>query len=195
MLDSTFKQFLSKASQADMPLFRGMFLKATLSEPLVREPSASPMKRSRPGSPSSAPAVLSLAVQQAFLPKFENEGQDTSIANAIVSSAEERYMAITVKHSGSLATLSHNLMGAKNSINNSFCEAAVILLRAHYNRLPAATCALAFLWHRKPTKIMIEHGFLLLLVGLATLGDHPRCCGNGQERPNPAVAGKGSIFK
>jgi hypothetical protein len=30
-------------------------------------------------------------VQQAFLPKFENEGQDTKIADAIVAGADERW--------------------------------------------------------------------------------------------------------
>jgi hypothetical protein len=35
--------------------------------------------------------VVSVRVQQAFLPKFENEGQDSSIADAIVQQADERW--------------------------------------------------------------------------------------------------------
>jgi hypothetical protein len=34
--------------------------------------------------------ILSARVQQAFLPKFENEGQDSSIADAIVQQADAR---------------------------------------------------------------------------------------------------------
>ena len=135
--DVTFKTFLENASLADMPLFRGMFLRATLSRPVAPAPSSKdPNKRAKVGPP----VVRSLGFQQAFLPKFENEGQDTSIADAIVSSAGSRYMVVSVKHSGSLATLSHNLMGSKNAINNDFTNTAIILLKAHYSRLPGETC-------------------------------------------------------
>lgn len=35
--------------------------------------------------------VLSARVQQAFLPKFENEGQDSSISDSIVQQADQRW--------------------------------------------------------------------------------------------------------
>lgn len=69
--------------------------------------------------------IHSAAVQQAFLPKFENEGQDSSIADAIVSSADQRYMVVTIKHSGSLVTLSANGFASKNSIQNEFTAGEV----------------------------------------------------------------------
>ncbi len=59
-------------------------------------------------------------MQQAFLPKFENEGQDASIADAIVAAAGQRYMVITIKHSGSLVTMSGNGFAAKNSLDNEY---------------------------------------------------------------------------
>jgi hypothetical protein len=59
-------------------------------------------------------------VQQAFLPKFENEAQDSSVAGAIVGGAASRYMVVSVKHSGSLLTLSRHGFAAKNSIQNEF---------------------------------------------------------------------------
>ena len=65
--------------------------------------------------------LISAQVQQAFLPKFENEGQDASIADAIVAGAADQYMVITIKHSGSLVTLSGTQgFAAKNSLNNEF---------------------------------------------------------------------------
>lgn len=36
-----------------------------------------------------ASRVLGARVQQAFLPKFENEGQDASVADAIVAQARD----------------------------------------------------------------------------------------------------------
>ena len=39
---------------------------------------------------SSMSKVISARVEQAFLPKFENEGQDSSIADAIVQQADQR---------------------------------------------------------------------------------------------------------
>ncbi len=69
----------------------------------------------------SLDTLLSASVQQAFLPKFENEGQDASVADAIVAGANERFMVITIKHSGSLVTLSGSQgFAAKNSLNNEF---------------------------------------------------------------------------
>lgn len=157
-------------TQADMPLFRGMFLTATLSEPLPLSPSSSnasshsksDSKSNMKGSKSSkkakgssgtstahasSPAITFLGFQQTFLPKFENERQDESIADAIVAAADERYMVATVKHSGSLNTLSHTLMGAKNSTDNQFTGVGILLLHAHYARLfPCALAATALSW-------------------------------------------------
>jgi cell division septation protein DedD len=157
-----------------MPLFRGMFLTATLTAPLpLSPPGATPShsdssttsttattsksKKSKKSTPkatsqntaatapangsapaattTAAPAVASFGFQQTFLPKFENERQDESIAEEIVAAADQRYMVATVKHSGSLNTLSHALMGAKNSIDNEFTGVAILLLHAHYARL------------------------------------------------------------
>ena len=70
---------------------------------------------------ASLDEIHSAYVQQAFLPKFENEGQDASIADAVVTGAAERFMVITIKHSGSLVTLSGGQgFAAKNSLNNEF---------------------------------------------------------------------------
>jgi len=55
--------------------------------------------------------VLSASVQQAFLSKFENEGQAAATADQIVEGASKRYMVVTVKHSGSLVTLSAGQVG------------------------------------------------------------------------------------
>jgi hypothetical protein len=45
---------------------------------------------SNPGKHKAFKSIQAAAVQQAFLPKFENEGQDTRIADAIVAAADER---------------------------------------------------------------------------------------------------------
>lgn len=45
---------------------------------------------SKPGKHKAFKSIQAAAVQQAFLPKFENEGQDTRIADAIVAAADER---------------------------------------------------------------------------------------------------------
>ena len=153
--DWAFKRFFEAASQADMPLFRGMFLNVQLSQPLQRadsnssgaatdadsysDTSSAPVTP-RDGNPHKSPrletpSITYIGFQQTFLPKFENERQDTSIANEIVAAADERYFVATVKHSGSLNTLSHNVMGAKNSVSNEFTGAAVLLLHAHYRRV------------------------------------------------------------
>ena len=74
---------------------------------------------------SSLDTIISTRVQQAFLPKFENEGQDSSVADAIVAGADEQFMVITIKHSGSLVTLSGAQgFAAKNSLNNEFTAGA-----------------------------------------------------------------------
>ena len=88
-----------------------------------------------PGAPQAALApdlqALSWArVQQAFLPKFENEGQDSLCAAAIVGGAGSRYMVVTIKHSGSLLTLSAHGFAAKNSIQNDFTAGGVSSRRA-----------------------------------------------------------------
>ena len=62
--------------------------------------------------------LLRARVLQAFLPKFENEGQDVSVAEAIAAGADERYVVITIKHSGSLVTMSPLMFGAKNSVSH-----------------------------------------------------------------------------
>ena len=121
VVDRAFKRFFENASQAEMPLFRGMFLTVTLDGPLQ--------------DGEAKPGIKHLGFQQTFLPKFENEKQDESIADAIVAAADKHYMVATIKHSGSLNTLSHNLMGAKNSIDNEFTAVAIMLLHAHYHRL------------------------------------------------------------
>jgi hypothetical protein len=163
--DRAFKRFFEAASHADMPLFRGMFLSVTLSAPidapvspttpnaLAASSSTSKGGKKAPklaadsAAPRTVPDILSLGFQHTFLPKFENERQDASIADEIVAAADARYMVATVKHSGSLNTLSHDLMGAKNSINNEFTGVGVLLLHAHYRRaFPCAPWPSAFLY-------------------------------------------------
>lgn len=144
--DHVFKAVLAHSSLADMPLFRGMFLSVALS------------------ATAAAPrTVAAVAVHQAFLPKFENDAQDAAVADAIVKQAGARYMVATIKHSGSLATLSHDLMGAKNSVCNEFTAAAVVLLRAHFQRLAAQRYATPTIHTQQhSTRAMphsISHGF------------------------------------
>jgi hypothetical protein len=170
--DHVFKSVFAKSSQAEMPLFRGMFLSVKLTKPICSgvspespvsttgsestsvsessetcstEPdvSTAPEFRSRPKHEDAA-ELESVAIQQAFLPKFENEAQDRHIADQIVAQAGSNYMVITVKHSGSLNTLSHNLMGAKNSVNNMYTAAGILLLHSHYKRLSDLTCDFNF---------------------------------------------------
>jgi hypothetical protein len=57
-------------------------------------------------SDAAVSRALSARVQQAFLPKFENEGQDAVTAARVAAAAADHYVAVTVKHSGSLVTLS-----------------------------------------------------------------------------------------
>jgi hypothetical protein len=160
--DTVFKSVFAKSSQAEMALFRGMFLSVELTKPIhahCHDGTASTSDSESSGTFSTesevstassrtslrdkdAPALKSVTIQQAFLPKFENEAQDQQIANQIVAQAGSHYMVATVKHSGSLNTLSHNLMGAKNSINNEYTAAGILLLHAHYRRLSDLTCDL-----------------------------------------------------
>jgi hypothetical protein len=44
-------------------------------------------------------------------------------------------MVITIKHSGSLVTLSAQGFAAKNSLDNEFTAGAAVLLQAHFVRL------------------------------------------------------------
>jgi hypothetical protein len=44
-------------------------------------------------------------------------------------------MVVTIKHSGSLVTLSHQGFAAKNSLDNEFTAGAAVLLQAHFVRL------------------------------------------------------------
>jgi hypothetical protein len=140
--DYVFQKYYKVASQADMALFRGMFLAITLTKP-----SQPDSPRHRNEAPSENKIDLTgwrladISVQQAFLPKFENEGQDAAVAKRIREEANERFMHIAVKHSGSLATLSHGLMGSKNSVGNIFTAVAIVLLQEHYRRTAAAQCA------------------------------------------------------
>ena len=129
--DSVFSKYFKNASGADMALFRGMFLKLGIQD-----------SDDEPGSK----CITSAAVHQAFLPKFENETQDAEIAASIQRSSGERYMSVSVKHSGSLATMSHDLLGAKNSQGNIYTAVACLLLHAHYERA-AATDKCAILSH------------------------------------------------
>jgi hypothetical protein len=159
--DHVFKSVFAKSSQAEMPLFRGMFLSIGLTKPFktpgggksgsasgsarsgsIKLPESDLSQTSSLSSPrdEDVAALKSVAIQQAFLPKFENEAQDSKIADQIVAQAGENYMVVTIKHSGSLNTLSHNLMGAKNSIKNEYTAAGILLLHAHYRRLSGLTC-------------------------------------------------------
>ncbi|GAX84707.1 hypothetical protein CEUSTIGMA_g12129.t1 [Chlamydomonas eustigma] len=116
MGDSAFKKYLGKSSRSDLMLFRGLLIKVQVEN-------------------DEHTRVLA-QVQQAFLPKFQNEAEDTSIATAIVTQASERYMVVTIKHSGSLITLSGDLgFAAKNSICNDYTAGAAVLLQAHFLRL------------------------------------------------------------
>ncbi|KIZ00475.1 hypothetical protein MNEG_7483 [Monoraphidium neglectum] len=88
---------------------------------------------------ASVTRALSAGVQQAFLPKFENEGQDEAIADQVTAGAAERYMVVTIKHSGSLVTLSAGQVGAGAGQGwrvSCWLEpaGAAALLRAHYER-------------------------------------------------------------
>jgi len=112
--DHAFKGYLKHCSQSDLMLFRGLVLKVCMHEG----------------------KLLSAQVQQAFLPKFENEVQDSRIADAIVAGAHERFMVVTIKHSGSLVTLSGSQgFAAKNSLDNEFTAGATALLSAHFQRV------------------------------------------------------------
>ncbi|WIA17822.1 hypothetical protein OEZ85_009328 [Tetradesmus obliquus] len=113
--DYAFKKYLQHCSASDLMLLRGLLLKVETNAAMDR--------------------ILSARVQQAFLPKFENEGQDSSIADAIVQHADERPMVVTIKHSGSLVTLSSQGFAAKNSLDNEYSAGAAVLLQAHFVRL------------------------------------------------------------
>jgi hypothetical protein len=127
--DYAFSRYFKLASQADMALFRGMFLSLKV--------------KCKAGSTSARGGhIQDFSIQQAFLPKFENESQDTEIAAAIQAAADQRYMLVTVKHSGSLGTLSFELMGAKNSQGNVYTAVGVLLLHAHFHRVAAVSYAL-----------------------------------------------------
>ncbi|KAF5835395.1 hypothetical protein DUNSADRAFT_7480 [Dunaliella salina] len=113
--DFAFKKYLDNCSNSDLMLYRGLLLEVSTT------PNVS--------------SVLSASVRQAFLPKFETEDKDASIANCIVDQASERAMVVTIKHSGSLVTLSGNGFAAKNSVGNAFTEGAQTLLQAHFDRV------------------------------------------------------------
>jgi hypothetical protein len=50
-------------------------------------------------------------------------------------------MVITIKHSGSLVTLSSQGFAAKNSLDNEFTAGAAVLLQAHFLRLLGSEAA------------------------------------------------------
>eukprot|EP01025_Chloroclados_australasicus_P016985 TRINITY_DN18671_c0_g1_i1.p1 TRINITY_DN18671_c0_g1~~TRINITY_DN18671_c0_g1_i1.p1 ORF type:complete len:398 (+),score=18.44 TRINITY_DN18671_c0_g1_i1:116-1195(+) len=113
--DRVFPYYREQSCASDLPLFRGLFLKVQTSNDLR--------------------TVKEAIVQQAFLPKFENEGQDREIADMICNEADRYFMVVTIKHSGSLVTLSPVIAGAKNSVDNDFAHSGIVLLAAHYRRL------------------------------------------------------------
>ncbi|KXZ53709.1 hypothetical protein GPECTOR_6g626 [Gonium pectorale] len=114
--DHSFKKYLKECSSSDLLLYRGLLLQVEASPDLS--------------------SVLSARVQQAFLPKFENEGQDATVADAVAAAASSgRPTVVTVKHSGSLVTLSaEGGWAAKNSVGNEYTAGGAALLRAHYER-------------------------------------------------------------
>ncbi|GLI67104.1 hypothetical protein VaNZ11_011309 [Volvox africanus] len=115
--DHAFKKYLQHFSSSDALLYRGLLLQVDTTEDVSR--------------------ILSARVQQAFLPKFENEGQDAAVAERVAEAATSlgRPTIITIKHSGSLVTLSYDGgWAAKNSISNEFTAGGAALLRAHYER-------------------------------------------------------------
>ncbi|EFJ47228.1 hypothetical protein VOLCADRAFT_105196 [Volvox carteri f. nagariensis] len=136
--DHAFKKYLQNFSSSDLPLYRGLLLQVETNEDLSR--------------------LVAARVQQAFLPKFENEGQDTSVADRVVAAAAEgRPTIITVKHSGSLVTLSYDGGGAA-------------LLRAHYERRhpndpTAATAALERLFAAMASKKLCLSFEMVIVTG------------------------------
>lgn len=130
--DHAFKKYLGHCSRSDLMLFRGLLLRVGFKAAILVQLShsrwvachASHACHALHVQVSTSPTLdhlISAQVLQAFLPKFENEGQDSSIADAIVAGATERFMVITIKHSGSLVTLSGTQgFAAKNSLNNEF---------------------------------------------------------------------------
>ncbi|GIL53591.1 hypothetical protein Vafri_9205 [Volvox africanus] len=126
--DHAFKKYLQHFSSSDALLYRGLLLQVDTTGDVSR--------------------ILSARVQQAFLPKFENEGQDAAVAERVAEAAASlgRPTIITIKHSGSLVTLSYDGgWAAKNSVSNEFTAGGAALLRAHYERRhpndPAAATA------------------------------------------------------
>ncbi|KAG2437038.1 hypothetical protein HYH02_011301 [Chlamydomonas schloesseri] len=138
--DHAFKKYLQNCSSSDLLLYRGLLLQVETT--------------------ADVSAITAARVQQAFLPKFENEGQDAAVADAVVAAATPtdggggggmgtgtgRPTVVTIKHSGSLVTLSWDGgWAAKNSVANEFTAGGAALLRAHYDRRnpgnPAAAAA------------------------------------------------------
>ncbi|KAG2429799.1 hypothetical protein HXX76_010583 [Chlamydomonas incerta] len=133
--DHAFKKYLQNCSSSDLLLYRGLLLQVETT--------------------ADVSAITAARVQQAFLPKFENEGQDAAVADAVVAAATAgedgagagaRPTVVTIKHSGSLVTLSWDGgWAAKNSVANEFTAGGAALLRAHYDRRhpgnPAAAAA------------------------------------------------------
>ncbi|GLC34248.1 hypothetical protein PLESTF_000823000 [Pleodorina starrii] len=114
--DHAFKKYLQNFSSSDLLLYRGLLLLVETAPDMSR--------------------LMSARAQQAFLPKFENEGQDAAVADRVAEAAAAgRPTIITIKHSGSLVTLSYDGgWAAKNSVANEFTAGGAALLRAHFDR-------------------------------------------------------------
>lgn len=128
--DDAFHTYSTAASASDLALFRGQVLACSfVNSPLAGEPATAP------AVPPSA-ELLSCSIAQAFLPKFHTRAQDkVDTAEGIKDQAAERFMMVSIKHSGSLAMISSDVASSKNSVGNAPAAAALVLLQAHYARL------------------------------------------------------------
>lgn len=171
--DHIFSKYFKMASQADLALFRGMFMTLDVRGDLAKR--------------AELPVITNCEVHQAFLPKFENESQDSEISSAIQAASGQRYMMATVKHSGSLATLSHDLIGAKNSQGNIYTAVAVLLLKAHYQRVARSTyvtsCAIKMQTVLDRTSDLMHTADLLLCPSQNQLYGHQFPAGRWTQSP------------
>eukprot|EP00892_Ulva_mutabilis_P010846 jgi/Ulvmu1/8133/UM040_0029.1 len=128
--DDAFHTYNTTASASDLALFRGQILTCSFASSLLQEDSTA-----RPEATPS-PQLLQCSVSQAFLPKFHTRAQDkVNTAQLIRDAAAQRFMMVSVKHSGSLAMVSSETASSKNSVSNTHAAAAVLLLQTHYARL------------------------------------------------------------
>lgn len=128
--DDAFHTYNSAGSNSDLALFRGQAVTCTFVEsPLLEHGSSDAEAVPRP-------LLSTCQVTQAFLPKFHTRAQDkVDVASVIRDEAGQRFMMVSVKHSGSLAMVSSELASSKNSVANPHAAAALLLLQAHYTRL------------------------------------------------------------